>query len=221
MKAIGFVAIGVAAIGALYFMNTGSSAKSGDKDCEGVAPTVEGHITWDGSENVAIAVPAKTRWQRGEGETVVITGDKDDIARIRLHKGTLRVCGDLDDEVEITLPGRTFRAVTIAGAGEVTMKDVDQPDLDLTVAGAGRFSVNGASEAVKLVIAGAGEALLGELAARKLDVNIAGVGKAEASPKDDANVSITGAGKVKFLTRPAHHRSNIVGSGDVTMPDAT
>lgn len=223
MKAIGITAIAVAAIGAVYFMNSGSRA-GGGKDCQGTAAVVsgrEGRIAWDNSENVTITVPSKIHWQRGEGEDVVLKGDADDLARIRLVEGVLRHCGDIDKKVEITLPGRDFRAVTIAGAGEMTMKGVDQPDLDLTIAGAGRFRADGTSEAVKLIIAGAGEADLGDLATRKLDVDIAGVGKAEASPKDDANVKIAGAGKVKLLTRPTHHKLNILGAGDVTMPDET
>lgn len=198
----------------------------GSRDCKGTPAKMsgaEGRIAWDGSETVAIAVPAKAHWRRGEGSELVLRGDADDLARIRLDEGTIRLCGndDLDDKVEIILPGRTFRSVTIAGAGDVRMEDIDQTELDLTIAGAGEIKADGNSDAVKLTIAGAGDARLGKLTTKRLGVTITGAGSAEASPKDNADVTIMGAGKVDLLTRPATHDFDIFGAGDVNMPDRT
>ena len=127
----------------------------------------------------------------------------------------------LEDKVDITLPGVTFRSVTIAGVGDVHMEDVDQTELDLTIAGAGEIKADGHSDAVKLTIAGAGDAHLGKLTTKRLGITITGVGSAEASPQDDADVTIMGAGKVDLLTRPARHDFDVFGAGEVNMPDRT
>lgn len=234
MRTSSALAFGTIAVAAAIFVTASIaddtpsmfSVGFGTRDCEGAPANVdgsEGRIAWDGSETVAIAVPAKARWRRGEGSELVLRGDANDLARIRLHKGTIRLCGDdeLEDKVEIVLPGRTFRGVTIAGAGDVRMEGIEQAELDLTIAGAGEFNAEGHSDAVKLTIAGAGDARLGKLTTKRLGVTITGAGSAEASPKDDADVTIVGAGKVDLLTRPATHDVDVFGAGEVNMPDAT
>jgi len=196
----------------------------GGNDCDGAKAAVngsEGRIAWDGSKDVAIAVPSKVRWKRGEGSDIRLRGSEDDLARIRLDHGTLRVCGDVDDKIEIVLPGVAFRKVTLAGAGEISMEDIDQDELDLTIAGAGRMKADGRTDDVKLTIAGAGEAQIGKLTAKRIDVNIMGAGEAVISATDDADVTIMGAGNVDLLTRPARHDFDVFGAGDINMPDKT
>lgn len=228
--AYGTIAIAAAIFVTASFADDDKSSKLsfsfGDRDCKGVAGKVDGsqaRIAWDDSDHVAIAVPSDAHWRRGEGSDLVIRGDASDIARIRLDQGTIRLCGedDLEDKLEITLPGRTFRSVTIAGVGDVSMEDVDQSELDLTIAGAGEIKARGHSDDVKLTIAGAGDADLGKLTTKRLGVTITGAGSAEASPQDDAKITIMGAGKVDLLTRPAKHDFDVFGAGTVNMPDRT
>ncbi len=236
MKNFVLVAVGAVVIGGWMFAVSASEAEDrkgprgriffNDGDCDGTKAKVSGseaRLAWDGSENVTIAVPAKIRWSRGEGTDVVVLGDSEDLERIRLEDGTLQVCGDndLENDIHIVLPGRTFRGVTIAGAGELTMDGVDQPSLNLTIAGAGEVKANGKSDDLKVTIAGAGDAHLGKLITKRLDLTIAGAGGAEASPSDDADVTIVGAGDVKLLTRPARHDFDVIGAGDIDMPDNT
>jgi hypothetical protein len=62
-------------------------------ECDGVSADVTGskaRLAWDGSDHVTIAVPAKSRWRRGEGTDVELRGNADDLERIRLEKGTLK-----------------------------------------------------------------------------------------------------------------------------------
>jgi hypothetical protein len=234
MKTFAIIAVSAVVVGGWMFVASASESEdrkptrtpvffSGD-DCDGTAATVngsEGRIAWDGSKDVAIAVPSKVRWKRGVGSDVQLRGSEDDLERIRLEKGTLQVCGDIDDEVEITLPGVEFRKVTLAGAGDIAMEDVDQDELDLTIAGAGRVNADGRSNDVKLTIAGAGEAQIGKLATKRIEVDIMGAGEAIISATDDADVTIMGAGNVDLLTRPARHDFDVFGAGDINMPDQT
>jgi hypothetical protein len=52
-------------------------------------------------------------------------------------------------------------------------------------------------------------------------VTITGAGSAEASPQDNADVTIMGAGTVDLLTRPARHDFDVFGAGEVNMPGRT
>ena len=95
------------------------------------------------------------------------------------------------------------------------MGNVNQPRLDLAVAGSASVVAQGSSERVKLSIAGAGRAQLAELTMKRLDVHIAGSGDIEAAPRDELNVTIAGSGDVRLLSDPAQVHTNITGSGRV------
>jgi hypothetical protein len=103
----------------------------------------------------------------------------------------------------------------MAGSDKLIMENVNQPRLDLAVAGSGSVVAQGSSERVKLSIAGAGKAQLAELTMKRLDVHIAGSGNVEAAPRDEVNVTIAGAGDVRLLSDPAQVHTNIMGSGRV------
>ncbi len=176
----------------------------------------EKHFEWDGGDSVVIAGPAKVLYRAGDGTDVIVRGTPSAVAQVRVHAGKIKSCRRRgSDSLEITLPGRAFQSLTLAGSGDVTMENVAQPDLNLTIAGSGNIRARGTAENVKVTIAGSGDAYLGELAATHLHVTIAGSGNTEASPGEDANVTIVGSGDVKLLTRPAHINTNIMGSGRV------
>ena len=98
--AFGTIAVAAAIFVTASFADDDKSSKLsfsfGDRDCEGTPAKVNGseaRIGWDGSDHVAIAVPSDAHWRRGEGSELVIRGDASDLARIRLDKGTIRLCG--------------------------------------------------------------------------------------------------------------------------------
>lgn len=234
MKNFGLVAAGAIGIGIIAFSMATPQAEDRKSSwspvlfesgaCEGVPAKVsggEGRLAWDASKEATIAVPAKVRWRRGEGADVVLRGDANDLERIRFENGTLKACGEMDAEIEIVLPGRAFEKVTIAGAGELVMERIDQDEIELMIAGAGKIEADGRTSALKLTIAGAGDAHVGKLATKRLDLNIVGAGGAEASPSEDADIRIVGAGEVELLTRPVHHDFDIFGAGEVNMPNNT
>lgn len=183
----------------------------------------ERRIAWDGSDNVVIAIGANVIYRAGEGDDLVVRGTPEAVARVQLRNGKIGWCGRgrRYGDLEVTLPGREFRHLTVAGSGHVNMEKMAQSDINLTIAGSGTIRANGNVERVSISIAGSGDALLGDVAMKRLDVKIAGSGNTEASPQDDADVTIMGSGDVKLLTKPAHLTTNIMGSGRVRQPDAT
>ncbi len=176
-------------------------------------------MAWNGGDSVAIAIPAKVQYRRGTGDQVVVSGDSAILPHIRISDSTIKLDCRWQDRgpgIEITLPGRQFRGFKLAGAGSLTLDDIDQPNLNLSIAGAGEIRANGKTDDLDLNMAGAGNADLGALAASRVRVRMAGANNAEVSPQDDLHVSIAGLGDVKLLTEPRKIESEIAGAGHIT-----
>lgn len=198
----------------------------GGSQCRSHVLEVDGperRLAWDGGDNVVIAVGAQVTYRAGEGSEVIIKGSPEAVAHVRVQDGKIEWCGrerGRRHQIEVILPGREFRHLTLAGSGHVSMDKMAQSDINLTIAGSGTIEANGNVDRVSITIAGSGDALLGDVTMKRLDVKIAGSGNTEASPEDDADVTIMGSGDVKLLTKPAHLTTNIMGSGRVVQAGA-
>jgi hypothetical protein len=98
------------------------------------------------------------------------------------------------------------------------MEKLSQPELRVAISGSGSIAAQGAVDSLSVAVSGSGKARLGEVAVKRLTVEISGSGNVEAAPKDDADIGISGSGKVHLLTRPAQLRSHVSGSGRITQP---
>ncbi len=189
-----------------------------DEDAEIDANATEGHWAWDGGDTVDIAVPGTVHYRGGSGDEVIARGSREAIAHIRVRNGKITQSWSgrwARRDLDITLPGRTFRTIEISGSNRLIMQDVNQPSLDLSISGSGSVRAQGASERVKLSIAGSGKAKLAELTMKRLDIDISGSGKAEAAPQDEVNIDIAGSGDVRLLSDPERMHTDIAGSGRV------
>ncbi len=177
----------------------------------------ERHLPWDGSDSVTIATPASVRYRGGEGDDVIVRGAPEVVARIFIRDGVIDTdCRSSNNgNLEITLPGRAFRSLGIAGAGRIVMENIDQADLALNISGSGSIRAEGKSDLVDVSISGSGKVMLGDLAMKTFNVSIAGSGNAEAGPADKADVTIMGSGSVRLLTNPDQVSTSIMGSGQV------
>ena len=183
------------------------------------------NIPWNGGDSVAIAIPAMVHYRPGAGDMVQVTirGDTAILPHIRIEDSTLKMdCNwrtSRKSEIEVTLPGRPFRGFKIAGAGGLRLDAIDQPELNISVAGAGDVEANGKTARLDLDMAGAGDARLGSLAANAVKVRMAGANDAEIAPIDDLNVKIAGLGDVKLRTEPHKIESDIAGAGHIIHPN--
>ena len=118
--------------------------------------------------------------------------------------------------LDVTLPGnKTFREFNLKGLTSVDLHDLNQPSLEINLAGKGDVTANGKTDDLKLDLAGHGEIHAKDLIAKKLEVNIAGHGDVETSPQDSADISIAGHGDVKLYSEPKHVDTSILGSGNI------
>jgi hypothetical protein len=192
------------------------------RSCEKNGATAsERRLKWDGDDTVNIALHATVHHRGGNGDgggdEVIVRGAPDDVANIEIRGGriTLACRGFGSHAVDITLPGRAFRKINLSGAGKVLLENLSQPDLALGISGSGSLRAQGSVDRLTVSISGSGNARLADLAVKQLTVKVSGSGDIEAAPKDAADITVSGAGNVRLLTRPERLSTHISGSGRI------
>jgi hypothetical protein len=200
-----------------------------DTKAQPVATASSRSLPWDGNgDRAAVALPANVHYQAGSGDQLVVKGDPDFIAHIRVKDGLIALdCNGnfhlgKDDRIDVTLPGRrTFKSFALLGTGDVQLDGLSQPEVKLTVAGEGDIRANGKTENLKVDVRGSGNLKLGDLAAKSVDVDIKGSGKVEVAPQDSLNVDLAGSGTIYLRSEPKKIETSIHGSGNIIHPDGT
>jgi hypothetical protein len=88
----------------------------------------------------------------------------------------------------------------------------------VAISGAAEVTAAGRARRTDLHISGAGDLNLAQLTMDDATVAISGAGSATLGPKSSADISISGVGGVKLLTRPASLHTHISGAGSITQP---
>jgi|GEM_PF-4307020 len=197
------------------------SAPTCDEDVPAGSPD-ERVFSWSGGDRVEVTLPSDVIVRHRLGDQtgqVIVRGAPRDIAHIAVTGSEIRstCAGRFTRQVIVTLPGSTFRDVSLKGSGEVIMEALNQDDLDVSVAGSGSVTAQGQSTNATISIAGSGEVQLADLDLQKLKASIAGSGEVHAAPETSADISITGSGEVRLLSRPEDLSTSILGSGRVTQ----
>jgi hypothetical protein len=200
-----------------------------DTKAQPVATATSRSLAWDGNnDRAAIALPANVHYQAGNGDQLVVKGDPDFIAHVRVKDGLVSMdCNgnfhlDKHERIDVTLPGRrTFKNFVLLGTGDVQLSGLSQPEVKLSIAGAGDIQADGKTDDLKVDVKGSGNLKLGELAAKAVDVDIKGSGKVEIAPQDSLNVDVAGSGTVYLRSEPKKIETSIHGSGNIVHPDGT
>lgn len=229
MKTLGWIAmggmgIGIASLSLAYQLGGRDLHRlpfelaSSCGDAKG-GPSVR-HLAWDKGDTIELSLPGTVYLRGGQGSDIVVKGSPDVVAHVEVRGHRLMIdCHGwtVGRDLEITLPGRAFRDIRIAGSGKLVMENVNQPELDLRISGSGTVRAQGSVDQATIKVSGSGEAWLGDLAVKQLKVDISGSGKVEARPKDSADVRISGSGDVKMLSHPANLTSKVSGSGRISQ----
>jgi hypothetical protein len=99
------------------------------------------------------------------------------------------------------------------------MEGLNQPELDLRISGSGSVQAKGSVDRLSLKVSGSGDGRFADLAMKSLDLKISGSGDVEAGPTEEADVSISGSGTLRLLSRPAKLKTHIAGSGRVLQAE--
>jgi len=227
----GAFALGGRALAAVFGTDLASLADLPrcDTKAQPVATASSRSLPWDGNgDRAAVALPANVHYQAGSGDQLVVKGDPDFVAHIRVKDGLVSLdCNgnfhfNKDDRIDVTLPGRrTFKSFALLGTGDVQLSGLSQPEVKLSIAGAGDIRADGKTDNLKVDVRGSGNLKLGDLAAKTVDVDIKGSGKAEVAPEDSLNVDLAGSGTIYLRREPKKIETSIHGSGHIVHPDGT
>ncbi len=176
-----------------------------------------------GFDEISYALPGKLEIVQGTKESLVLKGDEEDLAKIitKVEGSDLKIYtkshGANLSDVEIYVTVIKLDELSVAGSGEVLIKDVLKTDeFEISLSGSGDVTCNKleASE-VEISLAGSGDvAIAGKVS--EMEISIAGSGDVNADDlqTEEAEVSIAGSGSVKVWATKSLETS-IVGSGDV------
>ena len=200
-----------------------------DTKAQPMATASSRSLPWDGNgDRAAVALPANVHYQAGSGDELVVKGDPEFVAHLRVKDGLVSLdCNgnfhfNKDDRIDVTLPGRrTFKSFALLGTGDVELSGLSQPEVKLSIAGAGDIRADGKTDNLKVDVRGSGNLKLGDLAAKNVDVDIKGSGKAEVAPQDSLNVDMAGSGTIYLRSEPKKIETSIHGSGNIVHPDGT
>jgi len=195
------------------------SILSGEPACQVAANAPSSRtLDWDGSDHITLATPATAIYSPGGDGKMHVTGDPGVIAHLRINDGKIETdChGSFGkSRLHIVLPGVPVRRFHIAGSGDLTLQELDQPQLKTEISGSGSIHANGKVEDLDIKISGSGSSDFGKVTGRDAKVKISGSGDADIAPSGDANIRISGSGEVRLHSAPATTEEHISGSGTI------
>ena len=175
-------------------------------------------LSFTATDNLVIDLPASVRYQPGDKAEAVVSGAPALIDHVRMEGGRLGLDCDpgwLDARLDVSLSGPAISNWKLLGSGDLTLSQINQPQLRLIIRGSGSVAATGTVDTVGLNISGSGAARLKDLTAKSAQIDIRGSGDAQVTAQADADVSISGSGNVELFGRPILRRSEIRGSGRI------
>jgi hypothetical protein len=138
--------------------------------------------------------------------------------RTEVRDGTLYVSYDgpsiREGRLLVEVAAPTVDAISITGAADVLVDDLEADALDIRVSGAGDIAAHGQTDRLTVDISGSGDADLAELSAADARVELSGAGDAEVLATDRLDAEVNGAGDLAYRGDP-EVRQRVSGSGEI------
>jgi len=215
---ISAVCIGVGSAIGGHFNGFGLESPDGRPRCSRIptAAAASRTLAWDAGDSVRLVVFSDARYAPGADAMLHASGDPQVLAHLRVRNGTIELdCrGWRDrDQIQLTLPGREFRKFAIAGRSDLVLEKMNQPSVNIDIAGTGTVRAEGRIDDVAIRIAGIGHADFGKVTSLTAKAELAGVGSADIAPTDTATIKIAGPSTVNLHSNPKHLDTEIAGPG--------
>lgn len=118
--------------------------------------------------------------------------------------------------VRVSAP--SLKRLDCSGSGAVEVRDVDEEDLVVGLAGAARLELAGTVDRFELDLSGVGKVHAEDLSAREVQVRVSGVGQARVRARERLEARVSGIGRVLYSGDPEVEK-NISGLGMVSRAD--
>ena len=163
-----------------------------------------------GVTKVTLDVVGKLYIKREGEDALRITADDNILPLIRtnVRNGELTIGFDPGlnfsrmTDLTYSVSVKDLDALTVNGAADVIVSDLDSDNLVVTINGAGKVTVAGKADHQTVAINGAGEYSAPNLESRIAEITHSGLGKATVRVRDQLTVRIDGAGLVEYIGNP-------------------
>lgn len=198
------------------------------------SPDIARDIAWGGGDRLSIDLPGRVTYVQGATPGVRITGPKTVVDRVRFQDGRLTIEGDDNgdrgyirwsgsgirawsetDALRVVVTAPAVKVFDIGDDGHLSIRDYDQPSMQLTLNGEGDVDARGETGTLTLKIFGDGDADLHRLAVTDATIESSGDGETRVGPTGRVNVDISGDGDVNLTRRPAQLEQASSGWGEV------
>ena len=192
-------------------------------------PTVSRTLAWTGGDRLQVEIPGDVAYIQGPTASVVVTGQKSLVDKVRLVDGRLTwndagrqndhlVFGwNVHDRLHVVVTAPSVNRFDLESSADLSIRDYDQPTLALDVSGSGDVEASGKTGAATLDISGSSETDLSAMTITDANVSISGSGDVRVGPTGSARIDISGSGDVDLTQRPARLEQDISGSGDINQ----
>ncbi len=177
-------------------------------------------LPFTSSDRLVIDLPGTVHYQPSDKAQAVVGGDPALLDHLKLESGRLSLDCDpgwFASRLDVNLSGPAVTQWDLLGNVDLTLSQINQPQLQVSIKGSGNAIATGTTDAVNLSIFGSGEARFDGLIAKSAAVQIYGSGDAKINAKSDADVSIAGSGNVEVSGHPEMRRTEIRGSGRIVQ----
>lgn len=211
---LGTVLSGSGWASASYLWNGGST-------CERASGTQQQvKLPFVAGDRLVIDLPGSVHYQPGEKAEAVVSGDSVLLDHLRIESSRLGLDCDpgwFASRLDVKLSGPAITRWDLLGDVDLTLSQINQPELQVSIKGSGKSFATGTTDTVDLSISGSGEARFEGLAAKSVLVQIRGSGDAKLNAQTDADVSISGNGNIELSGHPTMRRAEIRGNGRIVQ----
>ncbi|HEU5439598.1 MAG TPA: head GIN domain-containing protein [Ktedonobacterales bacterium] len=117
--------------------------------------------------------------------------------------------------VTYALTVKDLKALTLSGAGNITVSGIQTDALRVVLSGAGKLTVSGTAPRQEVTLSGTGAYEAGDLTSNTASVTVSGAGRARVNVRDTLDATVSGVGSIVYLGDPAVTQ-HVTGAGSVT-----
>ena len=152
-----------------------------------------------------------------------ISGDDNIVPLIKseVRNNTLYVTADKDydpkNKVQINISTPDLAKFVFAGAGEATLSNIKNNQLEIVASGAGEVKASGETKEADITLSGAGQVDARNLLAEKTKATSTGVGEMDVYASDQLDASTSGVGVINYYGNPKTVNKHAGGIGAINQ----
>jgi len=201
-----------------------------------VEPDITRPLEWTGGDRLSVDLPGEVTYVQGATAGVRVTGPRNVVQRVRLDGGRLTLDGDDGEErgylrwdrngirawsstdaLRVVVTAPSVDTFIVGDHGRLSIRDYDQPTLDLTLDGDGDADARGRTPRLALAVNGDGRAELDRLQVTDATIDVSGDGDVTAGPTGRVDIELSGHGDVVLTRTPDQLNQSVTGWGEVEI----